>query len=679
MAATIPDFTAVGQAQPQPSGGVASQAAAGAVSDAAAGLGETVAKIGEDQTKHDDNLALSAARAEYYRRAIDLDAAVRNTPDYGSWKGMLATGLDNARNELSAKLVGPDARDQFNADSLNDGLRLTGAIGQAANERSIDTRRAGVMQLLDDGRADYARATDPTIRMGIVNNMNGAIQSAVGGGLLTATDAVGLRQKTMQDLARDYAASLAPGDALKLLGSSLPNRSGILAPARGADVVDLIPSLERSGATAVSPKGAGGTYQITPDTAKTYGLDFARLTDPSPAGQAYARAGAQQILDDLSNKFGGDRTLMIAAYNAGPGVVNDWINGTNTSGKNGKGLKLGNPVTGEVTDAAFAAGIPFKETKDYVARSGAAGQFDASGAPSLKTGTPLDFLPVEQREMLFKGAIADVHSQIELSNLAQTQALVGVQNDLLAKAAKHTLTSADVLASPLKPFGSGSKDEFLNMLRTGANETPDDPATQQDLFNRIHLPDGDPNKITDPNVLNQYFGHGINKWATLGNLRDEVTMRGTPEGKIESDLKANLYGIARASLVKAGPFPGMMDQNDAAGRQDLQRWQAWFEKAYADGRKKGISSDELLMPGNKNYLGDQVQILRFKTSDLDKNTQAATAQDRAYATLYPARPGGGAAKPATASPDAKPAPAAPAKRMPGESPEAFLKRMGMGP
>lgn len=679
--ASIPDFTAVGQAQPQPAGGVASQSASGLIGDAAAGLGETVAKLGEDQTKHDDALAASAARAEYYRRAIDLDAAVRNTPDYGSWKGMLATGLDNARNELSAKLVGPDARDQFNIDTLNDGLRLTGAISEAANARSIDTRRAGVLQLLEDGRQDYARATDPSIRMGIVNNMNGAITSAVGGGLYSATEAVGLRQKTMQDIARDYAASLPPGDALKLLGSSIPNRSGMLGPARGADVVDLIPSLERSGATAVSPKGAAGTYQITPDTAKAYGLDYAKLSDPSPAGQAYARAGAQQILDDLSGKFGGDRTLMFAAYNAGAGMVADWMNGTNKTGKNSRLVKLGNPATGETTDAAFAAAIPFKETRDYVMRSGAAGQFDASGAPSLKTGTPLDFLPVEQREMLFKGAIADVHSQLELSNLAQEQANISVQNALLAKASAHTLTSADILSSTLKPFGSGSKDEFLTMLRTGGNNPADDPAVQQDLFDRIHLPDGDPHKITDINALNQYFGHGIGKWETLNRLRDDILMRGTPEGAAESDLKKGMYDIARATLVKGSIMSGFSDPNDATGRADLQKFQVWFDNAYAAGRKKGLTSEQLLLPGNKDYLGGQnnANVLRFKTSDtarLAADTAAAMPPSAPIDT-----PAAAIARRDKALPNAKPQKATPAplRRSPGESPEAFLKRAGMGP
>ncbi|HZZ36010.1 MAG TPA: lytic transglycosylase domain-containing protein, partial [Caulobacteraceae bacterium] len=85
-------------------------------------------------------------------------------------------------------------------------------------------------------------------------------------------------------------------------------------------LLDAVRGLEQSGDTAVSPKGAIGRYQITPDTAKTYGLDPARLTDPD-----YAEMGADKILSDLSDKFGDDDAAILVAYNAGPGAARQWI------------------------------------------------------------------------------------------------------------------------------------------------------------------------------------------------------------------------------------------------------------------------------------------------------------------------------------------------------------------
>lgn len=65
---------------------------------------------------------------------------------------------------------------------------------------------------------------------------------------------------------------------------------------------------------AVSPKGALGLMQLMPDTARRYGV-----TDPLDAAQNL-RGGARH-LRDLLDKFSGDKTLALAAYNAGVGAV----------------------------------------------------------------------------------------------------------------------------------------------------------------------------------------------------------------------------------------------------------------------------------------------------------------------------------------------------------------------
>jgi len=76
-------------------------------------------------------------------------------------------------------------------------------------------------------------------------------------------------------------------------------------------------------AGAVSPKGAVGLMQVMPATAARYGLtaesDEAaseRLKDPSVNVNMGTR-----YLRDLLNLFAGDRSLALAAYNAGEGAV----------------------------------------------------------------------------------------------------------------------------------------------------------------------------------------------------------------------------------------------------------------------------------------------------------------------------------------------------------------------
>lgn len=65
---------------------------------------------------------------------------------------------------------------------------------------------------------------------------------------------------------------------------------------------------------AVSSKGAIGLMQLTPDTAKRYGVINAK--DPTENIQGGAR-----YLKDLLAKFGNNLELTLAAYNAGEGAV----------------------------------------------------------------------------------------------------------------------------------------------------------------------------------------------------------------------------------------------------------------------------------------------------------------------------------------------------------------------
>ncbi len=74
---------------------------------------------------------------------------------------------------------------------------------------------------------------------------------------------------------------------------------------------------------AVSPKGAVGLMQVMPATAARYGLTaesdqaaFDKLKDPSVNVNMGTR-----YLRDLLALFAGDRTLALAAYNAGEGAV----------------------------------------------------------------------------------------------------------------------------------------------------------------------------------------------------------------------------------------------------------------------------------------------------------------------------------------------------------------------
>jgi hypothetical protein len=117
---------------------------------------------------------------------------------------------------------------------------------------------------------------------------------------------------------------------------------------------------ERSADNAVSPKGAYSAAQVMPATAAAPGFGVkpaiaGDVADADREGADYANA--------LKSHYG-DEAIAAAAYNAGPGTVDDWLNGTNHTGRNPQGLRLDRQN--------FAAQIPFPETRAYVARVTAA-------------------------------------------------------------------------------------------------------------------------------------------------------------------------------------------------------------------------------------------------------------------------------------------------------------------
>jgi soluble lytic murein transglycosylase len=106
---------------------------------------------------------------------------------------------------------------------------------------------------------------------------------------------------------------------------------------------------------ATSPAGAQGLMQITPATAehiaKLSGAQTFELDDLSNP-DINIRYGTY-LLADLMERYDGNLHHVLAAYNAGPGNVDEWI-------------AEGNERVSE---------FPFKETRDYVQRV-----IDARGA-----------------------------------------------------------------------------------------------------------------------------------------------------------------------------------------------------------------------------------------------------------------------------------------------------------
>lgn len=108
---------------------------------------------------------------------------------------------------------------------------------------------------------------------------------------------------------------------------------------------------------ALSPSGAMGLMQLLPGTAKEtarkVGMKFTkeRLYEPS-----YNLIIGSAYLGRLVERFNGSYVLAIAAYNAGPRNVRDWME------------EMGDPGNSEESIIRWIENIPFEETRTYVQR-----------------------------------------------------------------------------------------------------------------------------------------------------------------------------------------------------------------------------------------------------------------------------------------------------------------------
>lgn len=128
-----------------------------------------------------------------------------------------------------------------------------------------------------------------------------------------------------------------------------------------------------AGNLITSSKGAEGKMQVMPFTQRDPGYGVTPARDDSV--EEKERVG-REYLDAMLKKYDGNPTLALAAYNAGPGNVDKWID------------RYGDPRTDAIDERDFAQRIPFKETKDYVNKINEdMGYNEASDDPASNEGT----------------------------------------------------------------------------------------------------------------------------------------------------------------------------------------------------------------------------------------------------------------------------------------------------
>lgn len=191
-------------------------------------------------------------------------------------------------------------------------------------------------------------------------------------GYMDPVEEAQLRTLVNGEVIRRDANAGANGEATGTVPTTMTEASpALLAAMEGKESAGQVGILGPKVKTDAGEEQAAGLLQVLPSTgrelAAELGIEYRPdlMTGKTKEAAAYQRSMGAAYMNKMLKANDGNVVLALASYNAGPGVVEDWLNGTNKTGKNKSLRKLPDPrKTGN--DAAFVAAIPFAETKDYV-------------------------------------------------------------------------------------------------------------------------------------------------------------------------------------------------------------------------------------------------------------------------------------------------------------------------
>lgn len=286
----------------------------------------------------------------------------------------------------------------------------------------------------------------------------------------------------------------------------------------------------------------------------------------------------------------------------------------------------------------------------------AAGRVDFASAEKILTtaadqGTiPGDALAGIERELR-----TDQHMQMMLqehqqvmADRAATKAAVGAYNGYISAAIDpqnpdpidlHAVANDPILAA--HPNLKMELYNFQKQQDKGQTPAKVSAATTNMLYPFIHLPDGDPNKITDERQLDQYVTSGQLNPEGLKFLRGEIQDDRDPAGNRLGQEKAALVKAASAQIQGTNAL-GLPDPNKSMNAYLYQRM---VTDTLNSAKQNNENPRDYLTPGNPKYLGSPAVLARYQRSfeDIMKDTTDAMS-----------RPSGDAVNPAGLPPGVNP-------------------------
>lgn len=408
--------------------------------------------------------------------------------------------------------------------------------------------------------------------------------------------------------------------------------------------------LDIHGQPLTSKAGGVGISQALPGTAKDvaerHGFDYDE--EALKYDKGYNHMLGRAYFGDLVKQYGGDLTLASAAYNAGPARVNEWIR------------TLGDPRTGNVSDAEFASNIPFPETRsyvNYVAQPGA-GRTVGRGATPEAYMDEADLMEQARaaanrrfpnRPDLAREAANEVFETFQQTNTLQRQYQVANEQKRLddANAAASDWVPQIINAPQSVDVGKMSADPRLKnngemswrlneMLRSSLNADKVSAAVSHQtaigLLSGIRAGQGAPGRISDMNPIYQAYQDGKLSNSDFAFVQAQFKELQTPDGERLNDVESRLFQAVRQSIDKSNPVMGILDMT---GGSEFFRYQQDVAGRVAAYRAQGKNPFDLFDPSKPDYIASPASLAPYQKSLVQSVNDFAT-QTRQQAQQQPA-------------------------------------------
>ena len=382
-------------------------------------------------------------------------------------------------------------------------------------------------------------------------------------------------------------------------------------------IADAIHAQESGGnaAAPTSAAGAKGGWQILPATFQQYAKPGESIDNPADNA-----AVGQRIVADLSQKYGNDPARVAVAYFSGPGNVappgspTPWIRDTTD--------QTGKSVSSYVADVTARTGSgqggaeQYRSRADFY-RSNYAGILQQARTVA-ETQHPDDPTFTAQATARVEQRMNDVIRQQELSYKTDSdmvyRAFTGALSNGHAPSSISELTAIgpDVKAawermqsdSPLAAANIENRILTANS-RSGGHDANTYGSGFYKLFQQIHAPIGDPNRVTDPTQLYGHVGSDLTV-AGLKELSGEISERSTPAGEAAAKMKAGALAYAKHQLSFAADY-GSFKIPDPKGEDAFNvGFLPAFYKTYDAGIAAGKTPYQLLSRDSPDFILDKV-------------------------------------------------------------------------